>query len=209
MKPLFTFASVVLVFGTLSCAPAPPVTASEIADRLVASGLAVTTRGVAPQPKGRHVRFDEAIRLEGEGIQIDVIRIEDNRVYDLAAKSMVMLDAVDVAVSQEEGMEMGLKDKPDFFQHQPFVVVVRQAPEPAAVLAELDRMFGKKGNAVPLPPRVHQESLLIACFSAGAHACRQGPISKPTREHSVSRSSVKRPKAASVFGACFAGGYWA
>ncbi len=129
-----------LAMVAAGCAKAPPETAEALADRLARAGIPHDEVKVMPAPSGRHLTIDERVALISDETYIEVLRIEDNRVFDVAKSASVLLSAIEVAVERE------LPGKPETYPHKPFVVIVRQEPEPGATAAALEAIFGASGE---------------------------------------------------------------
>ncbi len=119
-----------------ACMPSPPPsTASDLAQALRGKGLAYNDTVSLPKPQGKHLRFDEAIGLTGPEYVVELIRIEDKRVFDIAAQASGLLTLTEAKIGQE------LPGKPEIYTRQPFIVIVRKEPAPGTVLDILNRIL--------------------------------------------------------------------
>jgi len=109
--------------------------AEDIGDALEREGLVVESREAVPQPKSRHVRFDEAIALNGPELRVEIIRINDERVYKVA-RSMGPIFAL-----AENSAGQRFPGRPDLYMSQPYMIVVRQEPEAGQVQAALQKVL--------------------------------------------------------------------
>ncbi|GMW00772.1 MAG: hypothetical protein AMXMBFR84_19090 [Candidatus Hydrogenedentota bacterium] len=114
--------------------------AEALVTALMDSGIPVTSRSAAPMPTGDHFRFDEGIRIEGPGLLADVLRIEDNRVFDIAKSAGRLLVATEAVVGQP------IPESPDVYARHPFVVVIRQQPGDNALREALATLIPQDGN---------------------------------------------------------------
>lgn len=72
----------------------------------------------------RFAKIDEGRRLSGEGLRIDILRIEDRRTYEMARSAQSLLTALAGAAAQE------VLEPPTVVARHPFVVVIYAEPEP-------------------------------------------------------------------------------
>lgn len=98
-------------------------------------GLQFEERGPVPMPQGRHFRFDEGVRVSAADLWVEIIRIDDPKVFDIARSASALL------VLTEADAGRALPGKPEIYPRQPFVVVVRQEPEPGQVLRILNTVL--------------------------------------------------------------------
>jgi len=121
-----------LVLTLAACSSAPTVnTASDLVAELQNRGVPIASQEPAPTPKGQHFRFDEGITVKGENLWIDILRITDKKVFDLAKSASGIL----VMAEAEAGRE--LPGKPEIYNRYPFVVIIRQQPKGAGLMAAL------------------------------------------------------------------------
>ena len=65
-------------------------------------------------PNGSHFRFDEGIRIKGQGLFVDILRIEDRRVFDIAKSAGRLLVVAEAVAGQP------IPDNPSVFARHPF-----------------------------------------------------------------------------------------
>ncbi len=131
MKRQFASA-LILIFTFTGCSMAPQInSAGDLVAELQKEGLPIASQEPAPTPKGRHFRFDEGITLKGEDVWINVLRISDRKVYDIAKDASGLLVITEAAAGQE------LPGKPDIYTRYPFMVIIRQQPEGADLMSAL------------------------------------------------------------------------
>ena len=118
-------------------APGPdkPTNTAELGAELKKSGVAWDSTAPAPQPKGGRVRFDEAVILKGVDLWVELIRIDDKRIYDLAESASQLLTISEAVAGQP------FPGKPKVYTRQPFLVIVRQEPAEGSVLAALNEVM--------------------------------------------------------------------
>lgn len=130
-------ATVVIVFVIIAgCGSGVTIdSADDIGDALEREGLIVESREPVPQPKSRHVRFDETIALNGPELRVEIIRINDERVYKIARSMGVIFALGENAAGQR------FPGRPDLYMSQPYMIVVRQEPESGQVQAALQKIL--------------------------------------------------------------------
>jgi hypothetical protein len=122
------------VFAAMGCDTKPTINnVTDLADALEARGLQVQSREQLPMPKGRHFRFDEGIGLNGPDLRVELIRIDDPKVYKIAVGAGVIL-----ALAETEA-EQRIPGRPNAYYSQPYWIIVRQEPEPGVVQAALNK----------------------------------------------------------------------
>ncbi len=118
------------------CDTATPINGvDDIADALVKRGLNVESREQVPKPTGRHFRFDESIALNGPDLRVEIIRINDEKVYKIARSAGVIIALGESVAGQR------FPGRPDLYLSQPYMIVVRQEPQPGQVQAALQEIL--------------------------------------------------------------------
>ena len=126
----------VLTMALVHCQVTPRITtATHLAKALKGEGVSYTSTERLPQPESGRFRFDEAIALVGEELRVEIIRIEDQRIYDIAKSAGVILLLAEAVAGQK------FPGKPALYYRQPFIVVVRQEPVQGGVLEALDQLM--------------------------------------------------------------------
>ncbi|NUM56260.1 MAG: hypothetical protein HUU46_21685 [Candidatus Hydrogenedentes bacterium] len=129
-----TFVSAVVMLP--ACTSAPPI---KVADDLVAylrsEGVSIETLEPAPKPEGNYFRFDEGVRAKGPELFLDILRIEDRRVFDIAKSAGKLLVVAEAVAGQP------IPDNPIVFARHPFVVVIREEPAGANLEATLAKLL--------------------------------------------------------------------
>lgn len=113
-------------------------TAADLAGALQREGLDYATQVPAALPKMRAGRIDEGISLQGDGLSVDIIRIEDERTYKAFRGMGALLGVAEATAGQR------LPQRPDLYSHQPFVIVVREEPNPGQIQKALNAIFGSQ-----------------------------------------------------------------
>jgi hypothetical protein len=130
---------VTVALGLMGCgAPASYSTVDELLNGLQAKGLQFDERGPVPMPQGRHFRFDEGLRVSGADLWVELIRIDDPKVFDIAKSASALLVIAEASAGRE------LPGKPEIHTRQPFLVVVRQEPTPGHVSAILNAVLPQR-----------------------------------------------------------------
>ena len=113
-----------IVVTIAACQATPKIeTASDLVSALEQRGVPFTAQEPAPVPQGDRFRFDEGITLKGENLWVDVLRISDRRVFDIAKGAGGILIAAEAFAGQ------AIPGKPEVYTRYPFVVIIRQQPE--------------------------------------------------------------------------------
>lgn len=115
--------------------PAPPATAAELAQRLTQEGVSYNSTKELPLPSGSHFRFDEGIALESDTLWVELIRIEDTKVFNIARDGSGLLILAEASAGRE------LPGKPKIYTRRPYLVVVRQEPSDGYILAALNEIL--------------------------------------------------------------------
>lgn len=122
------FAAVTLA----ACSMAPKIdTAGDLVSELQKRGVAITSQEAAPTPQGQHFRFDERITVKGENLWIDILRISDRKVFNIAKDGAGLLVIAEASAGQE------IPGKPEIYTRYPFVVIIRQQPQGADLLGAM------------------------------------------------------------------------
>lgn len=125
-----------IVILAIACSNAPRITtAGELIAQLQGAGIQIDAQAPAPQPSGDYFRFDEGIRGTGPDLLVDVLRIEDRRVFDIAKSAGKLLVVTDAVAGQH------IPGNPSVFARHPFVVVVRLQPGGANVEQTLAKLL--------------------------------------------------------------------
>ncbi|GMV91057.1 MAG: hypothetical protein AMXMBFR82_08350 [Candidatus Hydrogenedentota bacterium] len=131
MKLPFLTASVI-VLALAGCTMAPQInTAGDLVAKLQKKGVSIKSQEPAPTPQGQHFRFDEGITVKGDNLWIDILRISDQKVFNIAKDASGLL----VIAEAEAGQE--IPGKPETYTRYPFVVIIRQQPQGADLLTAL------------------------------------------------------------------------
>lgn len=119
-----------------ACTSAPRIV---VVDDLVAqlrnAGIRIDTQGPAPRPTGQYFRFDEGVRVKGPNLFLDILRIEDRHVFDIAKSAGAILALADASAAQP------IPDNPAVYARHPFVVIVREQPEAAGLHGTLAKLL--------------------------------------------------------------------
>jgi hypothetical protein len=113
-------------------------TATDLAAALQRGGLDYATREPAKLPKMQYGRIDEGITLAGDGLSVDIVRIEDERTYKAFLGAGAILGVAEAKTGQR------LPERPDLYSKGPFVIIVREEPSPGEVKQVLDAVLGSE-----------------------------------------------------------------
>ena len=119
----------VCVLAMCGCGPGGPVTAEELAAALKEQGVAYDVSETAALPR---IRTD-GLRLKGEGLEVEIYRIEDEKEMKLAVAAATM------AVLGQSQTAAGVSLRP--YVRKPFLVIVRREPQDGQVKAALAEVF--------------------------------------------------------------------
>lgn len=123
---------IVIAASIAACQGVPKIeTASGLVSALQQRGVPFTSQEPAPIPQGDKFRFDEGITLKGENLWVDVLRISDRRVFDIAKGAGGILIAAEAFAGQ------AIPGKPEVYTRYPFVVIIRQQPEGSTLASTL------------------------------------------------------------------------
>ncbi len=120
----------------VGCGASAPKTATALAERLKDEGITYDELRELPKPGGR-LKFDELIALVSDELWVEIVRIEDDRVYEVAVAAGALLRLAETEVGRE------LPGNPSLHAHDPLVIIVRQEPAEGAVAAALVEIFGE------------------------------------------------------------------
>lgn len=127
---------VVGISAMAGCSTAPKIeTAGDLVAQLQTAGVQFDSQEPAPMPKGEYFRFDEGLRLKGQDLFLDVLRIEDERVFGIAKSAGAILAVAEASAGQH------IPDNPEVFARRPFVIVIRQQPEGSSIQATLANLL--------------------------------------------------------------------
>lgn len=113
-----------IAYGAAACQFfTPPETAQELADALNRHGIGYTEAEPLDFSGMRFAKIDEGLRLTGEDLRMEILRIEDPRTFEMASSAGFLLRLFDDQINESLGA-------PDMFVSKPFVVIIRQEPEP-------------------------------------------------------------------------------
>lgn len=134
MKNVYSCAIAVLAF--CGCGLKPSISGVEdIGKQLIANGIVVESTETLPQPESRYIRFDETLALNGPELRVEIIRINDERVYKNFARAGAIIAIGEVAAEQR------FPGRPDLYMSKPYVIIVRQEPQKGQVQAALEKVL--------------------------------------------------------------------
>lgn len=130
--PLLAVAATVLLI--LSACRQPVESAVDVVVALQERGLHVEeTRAL--HPRFRYAKIDEGLTLSGDQLQVDILRIEDEKTYELALQARGLMAAVG------EAADTDVLEPPEFYSRKPYIIVIRQEPEDGQILAILQKIL--------------------------------------------------------------------
>jgi hypothetical protein len=122
----------------LGCGSADGInTVAKLADAMKTEGLALTSSGELERPRIKPKRvIEEALWFEGEGMSIEVFRVEEEKWFKTAAVGLTLRRGF-----EPEDSENALVD---VFVRHPFLVAVLEEPEQYMVREAFNRAYPKK-----------------------------------------------------------------
>lgn len=130
------FALVALSLLAAACNTAPRIdTVDDLATALKDHGIAFDTTEPIDFSNLRFARIDEGVTLTGENLHVELLRIEDERTFNLASGASAFL-----AFLADNAGE-NFPRPPEVIARQPFVAIVRNEPEPGAIKRVLDELL--------------------------------------------------------------------
>lgn len=124
-----------LTLACTACNSKPTINnAADLTAQLQRSGLNIESQEQLPKPKGRHFRWDEGVGLNGPDLRIEIIRIDDEKIYKIAVSAGVI-----IALGENEAGQR-FPGRPDIYYSQPYMIVVRQEPQKGQVQAALQEI---------------------------------------------------------------------
>ena len=137
LSPLWLIISLAVIMA--ACGLQRINTAEALAEALKAEGIEYLTLEPTKAPRMAYAKVDEAIAIKGENLSVEILKITDSRTYKLFLKAGVFLFAVEKKVEKDlPGMPATMLSK------KPFILVVREEPEPGTVKEALNRIFPSK-----------------------------------------------------------------
>ena len=132
-RPLIMSLLVAVVAG---CAIQPKIeTADDLADALKRKGVVFVSNESIEVPNLPFGRIDEGLSLTGENLQVEILRITDDRTYSVATGAASILLLV-----KAKAPEMPAQ-APDVYLSKPFAVIIRAEPTEGAVRTALEKII--------------------------------------------------------------------
>ena len=114
-------------------------TATKLAEALENEGIEYESVGEVKRGGKRVPRFiDEAISLTGEGLRVEIFRVENEKYFKMAAAAVWLRRGVEAQVDGDPDEEIE-----DAFIRRPFVVAIIREPEQGLVKQTLERILPK------------------------------------------------------------------
>jgi hypothetical protein len=131
-------AALAVTVALLGCSPGPGINnVTELADAMKEEGVVWISSGKLERPRIRpKIAVEEGFWFEGEGLSIEVFRVEEERWFKTAAVALTMRSGF-----EPEDSENALVDA---LARHPFLVAVVEEPEPGIVRAAFNRAYPEK-----------------------------------------------------------------
>lgn len=127
------------VLITWGCGPGRPVDSAEaLADALKAHGLRFDALEGIDLTSMQYAKIEEGVGLRGERLAVDILRIEDDRTFELAQEAWLL------RAHQQAGASPGTAGQPVVFLAKPYVIVIRDEPESGYVLNAVRKVFPER-----------------------------------------------------------------
>ena len=124
-----------LVSLTACQSPEPIETASDLANALQSKGMQFDSLDAIDLSGMGFAQVDEGVRVTGNGLRVEILRVEDERTFKLVSSLGSLLKALN------ERFDDAPVNPPDVIARHPFVVVVRQESEPGEVRRIVERLL--------------------------------------------------------------------
>jgi len=108
-----------------------PTTILELAERLRAEGLEFHTAQISGDGLWETAVVEEGLTLRGAGLDVDILRIEDNDTFDAAERARLRFS------SFQGGLVFEPRVFAEIYARRPYVIVIREEPERGLVAAIL------------------------------------------------------------------------
>lgn len=107
----------------------------ELSLKLESQGFNLVSEDTLDLTSLTHARIEEAVLIQGENLEIEIYRIEDQRTFKLFIGSGILISRIEdeLGDSSEILAEMWFK--------KPFIVIIREEPLPGSVVEALDELF--------------------------------------------------------------------
>lgn len=128
--------SLLVALIAAGCALQPKIeTAADLAAALKRNGIAFSATEPIDVANIPIARIDEGLSLTGENLQIEILRITDDRTYKITSSATSILLLV-----KAKAPEMP-QQPPDVYLSKPFAVIIRAEPTEGAVRAALEKII--------------------------------------------------------------------
>jgi len=120
------------------CRPCGIDSAVKLADALKNEGIGWETTGAVEPARKPPRGVKEAIALQGDRLLLEIYRVEDEKLFKMAA----------VAVGLRRGVESGKSEGAlvDALARRPFIIAVILEPEPGSVRRAFGRLFPNRSG---------------------------------------------------------------
>ena len=124
-----------LLLVTACNAPPRIETVQDLVNALKNGGISVDSTTPIDFSGMRFALIDEGVRLSGNGLHVELLRVEDERTFKLASGAGALLGLLAETVGED------FPEPPQVIARKPFIVVVRKEPEPGAIGRVLDEVL--------------------------------------------------------------------
>jgi hypothetical protein len=119
-----------------ACAIEPRIeTLDDLTNALKNNGIQFDSASPLDFSGMRFAQVDEGVRITGNGLHVELLRVEDDRTFKVVSGASAFLETLSKSVE-----ELPLHP-PEVITRDPFVVVIRMEPEPGQVRRVLDRLL--------------------------------------------------------------------
>ena len=124
-----------LVLLSACQSPKPIETASDLVNALKNKGIQYDSPEVIDLSGMGFAQVNEGVRITGNGLRAEILRVEDERTFKLVSSLGSLLKALN------ERFDDTPLNPPDVIARHPFVVVVRQEPEPGEIRRIVEQLL--------------------------------------------------------------------
>lgn len=124
-----------LILVTACNTLAPIETVEDLAKALKNNGIAYDATTPLDFSGMPFAQVDEGVRITGNGLHVELLRVEDDRTFKVVSGAGALLGVLDKTLKDTP------VNPPEVIARDPFVVVVRSEPGPGQVRRVLDRVL--------------------------------------------------------------------
>ncbi len=121
---------------TIACAAPPPIeTVEDLTKALENNGITFDSATRVDLSGMGFAQVDEGVRLTGDGVHVELLRVEDEGTFKIVSSLGGLLKALNDKLGEAP------LHPPDVIARYPFVVVVRKEPDTGRIRRIVDRVL--------------------------------------------------------------------